>query len=396
MRYLKILHTVEYYSPSVGGAQEAVKQISEGLVKRGHEVTVATTYLSDRKNHKINDVTIEDFSILGNSVRGFSGDIKSYQKFLLESDFDVMMNYAAQQWTTDLALPILDKISAKKVLVPCGFSGLYDPQYKDYFEKMKTWIAKYDKCIYLSNNYRDINFARSAGVNNEILIPNGAAEEEFTKILDIDIKKKLNIPDNHFLILHVGSHTGVKGHKEAVNIFKKAQITHATLLIIAEDSKSKCSKNCHFSAKKYKWNPFSRLSDKNIIVTPLSRNETIAAYQQADLFLFPSNIECSPIVLFECMASKTPFLTTDVGNTTEIIEWSGAGDILPTIKFKNGYCKAEINSSAKILQNFFDDIDLRQSMGTSGHKAWKSKFTWSIITKKYEGVYEEILENDYL
>lgn len=391
---MKILHTVEYYFPSVGGAQEAVKQISEGLVNRGHDVTIATTYLPDRKNHNINGVTIKDFSILGNSIRGFSGDIESYQKFLVESDFDVMMNYAAQQWTTDLALPILDEISAKKVLVPCGFSGLYDPQYKDYFEKMKTWIGKYDQCIYLSNDYRDINFARSAGANNETVIPNGAAEEEFTKKLDIDIKKKLNIPENHFLILHVGSHTGLKGHKEAVTIFKKAQITHATLVIVAEDSKSKCCKSCHFSAKKYKWNPFSKLSDKNIIVTSLSRNETIAAYQQADLFLFPSNIECSPIVLFECMASKTPFLATDVGNASEVIKWSDAGEILPTIKFKNGYCKADINGSAKMLQNIFNNSNLRNKMKISGYQAWKEKFTWNSIAGKYEEVYEQILEKN--
>lgn len=36
---MKILHTVEFYEPSVGGAQEVIKQISLQLVKRGHEVT---------------------------------------------------------------------------------------------------------------------------------------------------------------------------------------------------------------------------------------------------------------------------------------------------------------------------------------------------------------------
>jgi glycosyltransferase involved in cell wall biosynthesis len=56
------------------------------------------------------------------------------------------------------------------------------------------------------------------------------------------------------------------------------------------------------------------------MITSLSRIETLAAYHQADLFLFPSNIECSPLVLFESIASKTPFLTTDVGNAKEIIE----------------------------------------------------------------------------
>ena len=34
---MKILHTVQYYHPIQGGAQEVVKQISEQLVRRGHE-----------------------------------------------------------------------------------------------------------------------------------------------------------------------------------------------------------------------------------------------------------------------------------------------------------------------------------------------------------------------
>ncbi len=37
--------------------------------------------------------------------RGFSGEVERYKKFLLESDFDIIMNYTAQQWTTDLTFP---------------------------------------------------------------------------------------------------------------------------------------------------------------------------------------------------------------------------------------------------------------------------------------------------
>ncbi len=44
---MNILHTSEFYSPGVGGEQEVVKQLSERLAARGHEVTVATTRLFD-------------------------------------------------------------------------------------------------------------------------------------------------------------------------------------------------------------------------------------------------------------------------------------------------------------------------------------------------------------
>ena len=66
--------------------------------------------------------------------------IDEYQKFLLESDFDIITNFAAQQWTVDLTIEIIDGIKAKKVFVPTGFSGLYMPEYKEYFDQMKEYM----------------------------------------------------------------------------------------------------------------------------------------------------------------------------------------------------------------------------------------------------------------
>jgi len=388
---MKILHTVEFYHPSVGGAQEVVRQLSERLVRLGHNVTVATTQLPDRDFTVLNGVKIKEFNIFGNTVKGFSGKVDRYQKFLLKSDFDIIMNYAAQQWATDLMLPILDKIFTKKVFVPCGFSGLYFPEYGEYFERMKTWLKQYDACVYSSNDYRDINFARKYGADNSVLIPNGAGEDEFNQKLDIDIREKFNIPRDHFLILHVGSHTGIKGHKEAIQIFKKAKIKHATFLIVANNFGGGCAESCLRAGKLYRVSPFSKLLDKKILIKSLSRKETVAAYYEADLFLFPSNIECSPIVLFEAMASKTPFLTTDVGNAKEIIEWSNGGELLPTLKFANGYVKADVKKSTEVLERIYHDHQKYQVLSENGYSAWKTSFTWEEIAKKYEELYSKLV-----
>jgi glycosyltransferase involved in cell wall biosynthesis len=133
---MKILHAVESYYPSVSGAPEVVRHLSERMVKAGHEVTVACRKLPERKSLKHNGVKIVEFNIRPTSdqgmstVTGLAGETKKYQDFLIRGNWDVIMTYAAQQWSTDLILPILDKIKAKKVIVPCGYSGLYDPMYK--------------------------------------------------------------------------------------------------------------------------------------------------------------------------------------------------------------------------------------------------------------------------
>ena len=135
---MRILHTVEFYSPSEGGAQEVVRQLSERMVNMGHEVTIATTKLPERKQKTLNGVKIVEFDIHGNQVVGIKGETERYKRFLLDGRFDVMMNYAAQQWATDLVFEIIDEISAKKIIVPCGYSSLNNPDFKDYFVKLPS------------------------------------------------------------------------------------------------------------------------------------------------------------------------------------------------------------------------------------------------------------------
>lgn len=388
---MKILHTVEFYYPIIGGMPEVVRQISEHLVTMGHDVTVATSKLSSRNDNTINGVKIIDFDISGSFITGFKGNIQEYKDFLLNSDYDVITNFAAQQWATDIMLDLLDEIKSIRVFVPTGFSGLYIPRWAEYFDKMKTWIKKYDMNVFLSHDYRDINFARANGIKNINFIPNGAAEYEFLGENSLNIREILQIPTHHFLILQVGSHTGGKGHSEAIQTFSTAKIKDATLLIIADNVEGGCTQTCQEMQKQFLSSPERLEDNKKLIIMSLPRDATVAAYKQADLFLFPSYIECSPLVLFESMASKTPFLTTDVGNAREIIAWSQGGQLLPTIKYENGLCKADILKSAALLEKIYSDHENRTRMASRGFQAWINHFTWNRIASCYEAMYKSLI-----
>ena len=157
-------------------------------------MTVATARLPERSGLQLNGVRIEEFAVSGNMVRGIKGEVDRYREFVLNGGFDVVTCFAAQQWATDALLPILSQIHASKIFVPTGFSGLYLPEYKDYFEAMKSWLNQFDMNVFLSEDYRDINFARENGVKNITIIPNGASEEEFLPEPSVDIRRKLGIP----------------------------------------------------------------------------------------------------------------------------------------------------------------------------------------------------------
>ena len=410
---MRILHTVESYLPSRHGMSEVVRQISERLVLAGHQVTVATRKNISRGNTSISGVEVREFDISGNMTIGIRGEYDRYIQFLLESDFDIVTNFSAQHWATDLALPLLSKIKGKKVFVPTGFSALKVPGFKSYFERMKDWLKEYNKVVYHSDDYRDVNFARDLGLKNGVLIPNGASEEEFSAVPDPLFKKQFRIPEQHGLILHVASYVGGKGHLDAIRIFLNARLKQATLLFVSPAFGQKFEKYRILASRDIKsWlgillkksDPFEymllviihRLQKfgffKHIRFMELPRDQVIQAYINADLFLFPSNIECSPIVLFECMAARLPFLVTDVGNAKEIITWSGSGKLLHTNKtdLGTGLGYADVSKSSKLLRSIVEDPNERKRMAESGYDVWKENFTWMIIADKYEKLYRDI------
>lgn len=388
---MRILHCVESYYPDVGGMQEVVRQISERLVELGHEVHVATRKLQEKREAVIRGVHMHEFDIRGNRVRGIRGEKEAYENFLLNSDYDVVTFFAAQQWATDIALPILDRIRGKKVSVPTGYSGLYWPEYQGYFEDMKRWIHGYDMNVYLSNDYRDIQFAREQGVTRMVIIPNGAGEDEFLASPKHDVRKDLGLKPDTTIVLLVGSYTGVKGHSEALEIFLRSGLRNAALVMIGnnhEKFRIRYRKRLLIFLLRA-WNSIA--GSKKVIFRFFDRSFTVDAYRQADIFLFPSNIECSPIVLFECAASGLPFLSSNAGNAEEIASWTGGGKILPCDVDANGFSHARIAQSADMLTHLWKNKNERQTMGENAREAWRKSFSWEVIARQYEDMYKQLL-----
>ena len=390
---MKILHTVEFYYPSIGGAQEVVRHLSERMVKAGHEVYVATTKLPNRESLEHNGVKIVEFDLSGNEVNGIKGNTKQYRDFLLNERFDIIMNYAAQQWATDVFLDVIDKVKAKKVFVPCGFSALYDPEYAEYFEKMPDRLRHYDSVVFLSNDYRDINFARDHGIKNITVIPNGADEEEFSTLATADenrfIRARYGL--GGLVITTVGNHTNEKGHRELIRAFKLLPIMPATLVIIGTiRPHDGCYDNCELSATSC--NNYGRFLGKRIVLMDGSnRDDVRRVIKASDIFAFFSNIECSPLALFEAVAAGVPFVASAAGNDAEIAEWTNGGIIVRSHDRPNGRVEVDMKDAVQKLLSLGLSARRRREIGQSGHDAWAKSYTWHKLTHQYIQLYERLL-----
>ncbi len=422
---MRILLACEFYHPSVGGVQEVMRQLAERFVARGHSVTVATTYLPERQTCELNGVTIAEFKVSGNLVRGLSGDTDAYRRYVLQGGYDVFMVKAAQQWTFDALLPVLDHMSKPKVFIPCGFPGLHQPAFAEYYRRMPEVLGKFDHLIFYASDHGDINMARRHGLSNLSIVPNGASEREFSVPADPDFRRRNEIEEEAFVVLTVGTFTfDLKGHRELAEAFALARFREIPAVLILNGNvlsgipqggtlaglrvlvaslrRGRLLQRLRrriSALSSHAGEPIAALvarinraaPAKRAIVVDLPRAELVQAYLNSDLFVFASNTEYSPLVLYEAAAAGLPFLTVPVGNAAEIAQWTGGGVVCPAPQDDRGYTRVDPAVLAEHISRLAGDPALLAALGQAGREAWSQRFTWEKIFDKYEAIFADLV-----
>lgn len=475
---MRLLLCCESYPPHRGGVQEVMRQVAERMAARGHDVTVATSRHPRRKSNVVNGVKIRAFNAGGKMVYGLNGQIGQYREFVRTFPADALLIMAAQQWSFDALWPVLDDIKGRKVFIPCGFSGLYEPDFAEYFRKLPEILRKFDHLVFNAEKYRDIDFVRNIGLSNFTVLPNGISETDFEREPDGLLRQKLAIPEDAFLFLTVGNPIEAKGHRDVVEAFSRLDTggRSAVLLSIAGWAGSGSGASGRFAnaarrlmeiARREGFHGLTQLVHqrlvnsrlgaavrfadavarrlwyivsvegwdgirqlvrrklgrykltttaerqaapapsvppplesieriaakasaqpfKRVILTDLARPDLIQAYLAADLFVFASRIEYSPLVLYEAAAAGTPFLTVPVGNADEIVRWTGGGMLCEAAKDSRGYTRVDPETLAREMAGCMKDREKLGRLGATGRERWRKHFTWKVVV----GYYEDIL-----
>ena len=363
---MDILLCCEFFFPSTGGSQKVIEEIAKNLIIQGNKITIATTFIKNRK--KIESIQLKEFKISGNLVNGFSGNIDKYKTFIRDSKYDVILFYAAQQWTFDLALDLLDNINSKLIFCPCGYSGLKDKKYQKYFDTLSKKLKIFYKCVYHGREYQDYEFGLKFSPNNIAVIEN-AASDEFNTISNNNFKNKYNIQD--LMILNTANYSFMKGQDISLLIFLLSKVKGTLVFIGNNNLRFSNLYFCFLYIFKFLINTFFRYK-KIIFLKQIPRKEVIEAFLDADIFLFTSRLECSPLVIFESSASETAFISRDVGNTKEISKWTNAG-------FVSNNLRALVN----YLNLLYVDNNKRLIMARNGRKSFIDRFNWKKVTYKY-------------
>lgn len=329
--FVKILFTVENYYPKMSGVPVVVEYLAEGLVKKGHDITVATRFIEGSpKNESRNNVEIVRFNINYNWFKKPIGEVKKFQNFLVNGNYDAIIFECAQCVTTDAAFEIMNKIEAVKVLHSHGFSGLNMKLFKlsksirniianslnyvlwkrYYSGFLKDNVKQFDELLCLSPIDSSIEYLKKYS-NKEPIVLSNAAQSPFFEdnIDDTSIQKYVNLNPNTYYV-SVANYAEYKNQIGILKEFYKTKDKTLSMVFIG----SKVNQYYELLINMNKRLEKAYGTRKVYILTDVNRNDIPGIIKGASLYLVGSTFEEFSISLIEAMAVGTPFISTNVGN----------------------------------------------------------------------------------
>lgn len=387
---MRLLVTCFTYAPRRNGVQFVTQYLCEGLVRRGHAVTVLT------QQHKglpewevINGVNIERWPAKTVHMHHI-GARREYVKRVVEcqNEFDVMLNVCTQSALTDWLLPHLGEIRIPKLLqihsiwdfeihswdrasAPAFIRKLLsNVRWGLYYRFNGAAFRCYDRVLQLyEQDYSVEDFRRWYGIESVIL--ENAAEDAF--------HEGAPVPDTERSrsIVCVANFTRQKNQRALVEAFLRANMPIGWRLDLVgsqETPELEQVKRAEESTRKeLDLGPWERSIVYHVGV---SRQETIKLVKTASLYAMSSMREAFPVSLVEAMSAGVPWVSTNVGIARHL---------------PGGIVVGDADGMAKELGRLANDAELRARLGEEGFAYAAAHFRIDDKVKQFEQVLLEAI-----
>ncbi len=381
----------EYPPISHGGLARHVQDLSEALVRKGHEVYVITQGSADIPvDQSINGVNVlrtDSVSISGNNFvdnilhLNFQLIDKAIQLHNEVGDIDIihghdwLVFWASKVFKHSLTKPLIYTIHATEF---GRNQGIYNNMQR-YINDLE-WYATFEawKVIVCSNfmNYEVRNLFQ-VPEDKVVAIPNGVNEDNYNCDYSSRFIEKYASP-NEDIVFYVGRIVREKGVQVLIQSVSQVLSTNpSTKFIIA--GKGPYLDNLRSQARSL------GVEDRVYFTGFISDEERNKLYQAADVAVFPSLYEPFGIVALEAMVTKTPVIVSNVGGLAEFVKDEENGLI-----FNSNDSHHLAEKITYLLNNQKEAADIAET----GYKMVKENFTWDEIADKTEQVYKNVL-NDY-
>jgi len=318
----KVLISTFTFPPASNGVANAVYVHAKIMKEIGCEVDIATSgdVVSQDKQ---DGLSIRRFPISGKGhlLSPHRGAIKELHTFLDKNRWDIVFMHCWQAWSTNCLLDYFESSprTEKLILVSHGISTntnihpfpLNWIRYLLWLPYRHFTVPRYLRLLtdlvilwdhYDTDRYLDHVLARRIGTPIKV-IPNAARYDS------LKVKRpSLRFADEELaggVILSVGNYSASKNELLVLEAYRKSGMTDIPLIFVGP----RLNRYATMLQKSTRhWN----LHNVQFL-EHLTKEEIDWLYKHAVVFLFGSKTECQPMVILDCLASGTPYLSTDVG-----------------------------------------------------------------------------------
>lgn len=339
---MNILMMSNTYLPHVGGVAKSIQAFTNEYRNRGHRVfIVAPTF----KNYDINEKDTfripalqnfngSDFSVALPVPGVISSKINKINPDIIHSHHPFIIGASALRIAHTYELPLV---------------FTYHTKYEDYThyvpgdsEILKRFV------INLSTNYAnlcDLVFApsksiasiiRDHGVKSPIVtLPTGVNTDLYLDADGAAFRKRLNIPNDAFVVGHLGRLTKEKNLdflvQAVIDFLQNTTARAKACFLLIGVGPMKAIIEDYFKR--------TGLSDRIYTEGLLDAKSVVDAYAAMDVFVFSSKSETQGMVITEAMAAGTPVVAIDAPGVREVVNDSVNGRLLCSEDVKD-YSKA--------------------------------------------------------
>jgi glycosyltransferase involved in cell wall biosynthesis len=290
----------------------------------------------------------------------------------------------------------LSRVGLPYIVGPVGGGLPYPPELAEYFKNesllyklrfmdkyllgSKFWMRPFEEAaaLLISSDYmRDVLPGYLAGRAVTVLATG----------VDVPDQPPTREPGaGRFNVLFVGRMAKYKGPQLAVAAFARfleaAGTPQDAYLTMVGDGRERAA--CETLAREL------GIADSVSFTGKLARAEVAHAYQNADVFLFPSITEAAGNVYLEAMREALPMVIVDSGGGRDVSCDGGA------IKVPVAAADSVIDGLADGLGRLYQDRALMREMGRCGFQCVRDLYSWDALLSRVSEIVERVLDGQRL
>lgn len=409
---MKIIHVSPMYYPTLGGAELHLKEVSEELAARGHEITVLTTnalnpwdlwhgtYGKLPETEMINGVQVVRFhpsggilaSLLGQWVRLRGG----YRSLRMMVGKDGMEMLFGRPFLLQL-IPYLLRARADIVMT---MNWHWASAYHVYLaRKLRRFAVVGTPLFHTAENWCHRKIYRRMLADCNAVVVNTPHEAEFVRELGAARVE----------VAGVGVRPAVFANRNGRQTRERYCLGSAPVVGFVGRQGSNKGLPVLVEAMRtiWQWNPEVRLvvaghrslehPDKNVEdaiqtldgferqrlvrISGFAENDKASLYDAFDVLALPSTGESFGIAYLEAWLCRKPVIGARIASTQCVID-EGVDGLLANPE-------DPLDIARKII-DLLSDSNKRQKMGMMGYLKTKTQYTWQKVTDKLENVYVEV------